>query len=209
MTELRQTKSDSKSRTVDSSHEKTTLHSTTSIFVPKPKKEQVITPGEVYCLSISKRKGTKKLNVSEVSLIKNFGIAGDAHAGSERQISLLPYEAFDIVRERLPDIKPGDFAENITTRGIDFSSISVGDCLWVGAKARLVVTHIGKECHEDCFIKQVVGDCIMPRLGIFASITEGGLIRVGDSIRLENTNIRRASSREQISYRLHTFRGKP
>ena len=147
------------------------------------------TSGEVYRLSVSVRKGSKKNNVAEVSLIQNYGIAGDAHAGSERQVSLLPYEAFDVVRERLPDIKPGDFAENITTRGIDFSSVSVGDRLCVGARVRLVITHIGKECHEDCHIKQAVGDCIMPRLGIFASITKGGLIRGGDSIRLENDSV--------------------
>jgi len=101
----------------------------------------------------------------------------------------LPYEAFDAVRERLPDIQPGDFAENITTRGIDFSSASVGDRLCIGAGVRLVITHIGKECHNDCPIQQAVGDCIMPRLGIFASIIDGGLIRVGDRIRWEDDRV--------------------
>jgi MOSC domain-containing protein YiiM len=121
-----------------------------------------------------------------VSLIEDFGMDGDAHGGSERQVSLLPYEAFGVVRERLPDIRPGDFAENITTRGIDFSAASVGDRLRIGDNVRLVITHIGKECHHDCPIKQAVGECIMPRLGIFASVAEGGKVRVGDRIRWEN-----------------------
>jgi MOSC domain-containing protein YiiM len=155
----------------------------------KLRNDPVTISGEVYRLSVSASKGSKKDNVAEVSLIADFGIAGDAHAGSERQLSLLPYEAFDVVRERLPDIKPGDFAENITTRGIDFSSASVGDRLRVGDSVRLEITHIGKECHHDCHIRQAVGDCIMPRLGIFASVAEGGLIRVGDRIRWENGSV--------------------
>jgi MOSC domain-containing protein YiiM len=145
--------------------------------------------GEVYRLSISDRKGSKKNNIAEASLVENFGISGDAHAGSGRQVSLLPYEAFDIIRERMPEIKPGDFAENITTRGIDFSSASVGDCLCVGAGVRLVITQIGKECHNDCPIQQAVGDCIMPRLGIFASVAKGGHVRAGDRIRWESRSV--------------------
>ncbi len=145
--------------------------------------------GEVYRLSVSARKGSKKDNVPQVSLIENVGIDGDAHAGSERQVSLLPFEAFDVVRKHLPEIAPGDFAENITTRGIDFSSASVGDRLCVGGGVRLVITQIGKECHDSCYIRQAVGDCIMPRLGIFASITEGGLVRVGDEIRWEQDSV--------------------
>ncbi len=121
--------------------------------------------------------------------MENFGIAGDAHAGSERQVSLLPYEAFDVIRERLPAIEPGDFAENITTRGIDFSTASIGDSLYIGIGVQLVIMQIGKECHNDCPIRQAVGDCIMPRRGIFASIVKGGLIRVGDIIRWENDGV--------------------
>jgi MOSC domain-containing protein YiiM len=124
-----------------------------------------------------------------VRLTEHFGIVGDAHAGSEREISLLPYEAFDAVRDRLPGIRPGDFAENVTTRGIDFSSAAVGNRLRVGATVRLVITQIGKECHNDCPIRQTVGDCIMPRLGIFASVIEGGLIRVGDRIHWEHDGV--------------------
>ena len=142
----------------------------------------MIMSGEVYRLSVSAAKGTKKCNVDEALLVENLGIDGDAHAGSERQISLLPFEAFDTILEYLPDIQPGDFAENITTCGIDFSSAAVGDRLSVGNNIQLKITHIGKECHDGCHIRELVGDCIMPRLGIFASIEIGGLIRVGDKI---------------------------
>jgi MOSC domain-containing protein YiiM len=138
--------------------------------------------GEIYQLSVSSRKGIKKENTDEVTLVANFGIAGDAHAGSERQVSLLPYEAFDDIRKLVPDIRPGDFAENITTRGFDFSSAAIGDRLRIGDDVRLVITHIGKECHNDCHIKEAVGDCIMPRLGVFASIAHGGVVRIGDGI---------------------------
>jgi MOSC domain-containing protein YiiM len=141
--------------------------------------------GELYRISISVSKGEKKSNVDEALLKEALGIVGDAHAGSERQVSLLPFEAFDSIRRRLPDIRPGDFAENITTRSIDLSSVSVGDHLYIGDKVRLEVTQIGKVCHNDCLIKQAVGDCIMPRLGIFASVLEGGSVRVGDRISLK------------------------
>jgi MOSC domain-containing protein YiiM len=148
------------------------------------KADPATTFGEVYRISISALKGMQKENIGEVSLIEDFGIAGDAHAGSMRQVSLLPFEAFDIIRKCLPDIKPGDFAENITTQGIDFSPASIGDKLCIGEAVRLVITHIGKECHNDCQIKQTVGDCIMPRLGIFAAVIKGGQVRVGDRITL-------------------------
>lgn len=146
--------------------------------------------GEVYRLSISDTKGSKKYNVSSVYLERGSGIAGDAHAGSARQVSLLPFEAFDLIRRSIPDIKPGDFAENITTRGIDLSSVSVGDLFLIGGSVRLIITYIGKDCHNDCVIKQTVGDCIMPRLGIFASVAEGGSIRVGDRIALKRDHDR-------------------
>lgn len=146
--------------------------------------------GKVYCISISDQKGTKKRNITEALLVENFGITGDAHAGSARQVSLLAFEAFDEVRDRVPDIKPGDFAENITTQGIDLSSVQVGDSLYIGDGVRLIVTRIGKECHHDCPIMQAVGDCIMPRLGIFASIVKGGMVRVGDKISRENSGDR-------------------
>lgn len=143
--------------------------------------------GEVYRISISVEKGSKKYNINKATLIESFGIEGDAHAGSQRQVSLLQFEAFDEIRKQFPDIKPGDFAENVTTRGFDFSSAAISDHLYIGDDAHLVITHIGKECHNGCEIKRQVGDCIMPRLGIFASIIKGGLIQIGDKIRWESS----------------------
>lgn len=178
-------KAEGKVVTADHPNVLTILTSSTVELSSTSKNAPTLTSGEVCCLSISARKGSRKNNVDRVSVMANFGIAGDAHAGSERQVSLLPYESFDVVRGRLPDIKPGDFAENITTRGIDFSLARVGDRLQVGGSVRLVITHVGKECHHNCLIRQAVGDCIMPRLGIFAAVIEGGMIQVGDKIRWE------------------------
>lgn len=144
--------------------------------------------GEIYRLSVSAVKGSKKKNKNDAILIENSGIKGDAHAGSERQVSLLQYEAFSVIRERLPEINPGDFAENITTRGLDFSSAAVGDHLYIGDDAHLIITHIGKECHNGCEIKRKVGDCIMPRLGIFASVVRGGKISIGDRIKWQSNH---------------------
>lgn len=128
----------------------------------------------------------KKTNVNSVEIKKNYGIIGDAHAGSNRQISLLPFESFNKVINELIEIKPGDFAENITTRGFDFKSVSIGKKIKIGKAIELEITHIGKECHHGCYIKDVVGDCIMPREGIFAKVLKGGEIHVGDKIRWGN-----------------------
>jgi MOSC domain-containing protein YiiM len=141
--------------------------------------------GEIYRISVSEKKGEKKENVDSAVLAEDFGIVGDAHAGSERQVSLLPFEAFGEVRGQLPQIEPGDFAENITTCGLDLSTVKVGDQLRIGTSVKLVITQIGKKCHHGCYIREVVGDCIMPRMGLFARIADGGTVRVGDSIRLE------------------------
>ena len=146
-------------------------------------------PGEIYRISTSAETGDKKENVESAKLAEDFGIVGDAHAGSERQVSLLPFEAFEETRKRLPEIKPGDFAENITTRGLDTSSVSIGDRLAIGASVKLVITHIGKTCHQGCYIQEAVGDCIMPRMGLFARIDAGGNIKVGDTIRWESRNV--------------------
>jgi MOSC domain-containing protein YiiM len=145
--------------------------------------------GEVYRISVSSETGSKKENVESATLAEDFGIVGDAHAGSERQVSLLPFEAFASVRDQLPQIRPGDFAENITTRGLDTSSACIGDRLTIGAGVELVITHVGKECHNGCYIREAVGDCIMPRLGLFARIAVGGTIRVGDNIRWDRRGV--------------------
>ena len=139
--------------------------------------------GQIHKISISTQKGNKKNNVVQVTLKEQVGIVGDAHAGSERQVSLLPFESFDIVREKLATIAPGDFAENITTVGLDFTNATIGARLQLGPEAQLEITQIGKECHQGCYIREAVGDCIMPKLGVFAAVIKGGTVSAGDEIR--------------------------
>jgi len=138
--------------------------------------------GKIIAISISKKKGTAKRNVENAVLLENFGIVGDAHAGSERQVSLLSMESIRKMRERGADVKPGDFAENITVIGVDFSEIKIGDKLRIGKVAVLEVTHKGKTCHNRCRIYYSVGDCIMPQEGIFARVLKGGSIKINDEI---------------------------
>ena len=129
---------------------------------------------EAVCLS--HKKGIVKKEQSNVVLIENWGIDGDAHAGDwHRQISLLAGESIDTVKEILPTLKNGAFAENIITRGIDLNTLKIGDRLQIGDTVVLEITQIGKECHNSgCAIKKATGDCIMPREGIFARVIKGG-----------------------------------
>ncbi len=139
--------------------------------------------GKVLSISVSEEKGTKKSNVQNVRLIENFGLEKDAHAGDwKRQVSLLPYESFRKLDKDLKNLKPGDFAENITTQGIDFSSLKIGDRIRIGKEILLEVSQIGKECHDACYIKELVGDCIMPREGVFAKVIKGGQVEVNEEI---------------------------
>ncbi|MBU0518564.1 MOSC domain-containing protein [bacterium] len=136
----------------------------------------------VFRLSISANKGEKKRNVSKVTFDEKLGIIGDAHGTSERQISLLPIESFG--KLQAPDlvINPGDFAENVTTIDLDFSKISIGTRLQLGSEAQIEIMQIGKECHENCIIREKVGDCIMPREGVFGRVLRSGTVRVGENI---------------------------
>ena len=131
---------------------------------------------EAVCLS--HKKGIVKKEQEEVAVRLNWGIEGDARAGDwHRQVSLLAGESIDGVKEILPTIKNGAFAENIITRGIDLNSLRIGDRLQVGDQVVLEITQIGKECHNSgCAIKKATGDCIMPREGIFAQVISGGVI---------------------------------
>lgn len=140
------------------------------------------TSGRIHRISISKTKGDKKYNIDRARLIDDFGIEGDAHAGTARQVSLLPFESFSKVANDVFDINPGDFAENLTVEGMNFTGAGVGDRIGIGENIELEIVQIGKECHNDCRIKDVVGDCIMPREGIFAHVIRGGEIKIGDSI---------------------------
>ncbi|MFC2092602.1 MOSC domain-containing protein [Bacteroidota bacterium] len=139
-------------------------------------------------ISISKKKGIPKTNVDQAKLIKENGIKGDAHSGNwHRQVSLLAFESIEKMRKAgLPNIRPGAFAENITTQFIDIPNLSVGTRLKIGNDIELEITQIGKECHSKCSIFYEVGDCVMPREGIFARVTESGKITVGDGISVVN-----------------------
>ena len=137
---------------------------------------------EAVCLS--HKKGIVKKEQPQVEMLENWGIDGDAHAGDwHRQVSLLAGESIDNVKEILPSLKNGAFAENIITRGIDLNVVQVGDRLQVGDQVVLEITQIGKECHNSgCAIKKATGDCIMPREGIFARVIKGGAVGKDDTI---------------------------
>ena len=142
--------------------------------------------GSIYRISISPELGQKKSNVARVRLDVERGIIGDAHGTTTRQVSLLPIESFVKVAHPNLRVQPGDFAENITTQGLDFERIRVGTCLKLGQTARLEAIQIGKECHHGCIIRQTVGDCIMPREGVFAKVLAGGEVALGDKIEIES-----------------------
>lgn len=138
----------------------------------------------VIAVCISERKGTQKHEVPEIHLKKKHGIIGDAHAGDwHRQVSLLGTESVEKMRSVFPDIPVGAFAENILTEGLTLYTLPIGTQLRIGS-VLLEVTQIGKECHAHCAIRQQVGDCVMPREGIFAIVLEEGTIRAGDTITL-------------------------
>lgn len=142
--------------------------------------------GKVVAVSISERKGIKKINVDEVMLKEDFGIINDAHAGTpNRQVSLLAGESIEKMKAKGLKVKPGDFAENITTEGIDLAELKIGDRIKAGQDAVLEVSQIGKECHKRCGIYYTAGDCIMPKEGIFAKVIKGGSIKIGDRICIE------------------------
>ena len=139
---------------------------------------------KVISINISREKGTKKEPVQEAIVIENYGIQEDAHAGSHwhRQISLLSYESIQKMKDKGLSLKPGDFAENITTEGIDLLDLPIGAKLQIG-EVILEVTQHGKSCHTKCQIFKIVGDCIMPKEGIFVKVIKGGKIKLGDEIK--------------------------
>lgn len=139
---------------------------------------------KVVAVCISERKGTVKHPVDQIELKKGHGIIGDAHAGNwHRQVSLLANESVETMRVKSPDIPIGAFAENILTEGIELKTLPLGTKLQIGP-VLLGVTQIGKECHADCAIRKQVGDCVMPREGIFSIVLEEGSIKAGDEIRI-------------------------
>lgn len=138
----------------------------------------------VIAVCRSDYKGTPKQNVGEGKFEESFGLVGDAHADccTHRQVSLLALESIEKMRQLGLELKPGDFAENLTTEGIALVSLPVGTRFYVGRDVVLEVTQIGKECHSGCAIFRQVGKCIMPKEGVFARVIRGGLVMAGDEI---------------------------
>ena len=139
---------------------------------------------KVLAICISKHKGTLKNEVSEANFIEEFGIEGDAHAGKwHRQVSLLAFEKIDDFRNKGGNVDFGAFGENLVVDGIELHKLPVGQQLQVG-EVLLEVTQIGKECHDKCAIYYQVGECIMPKNGIFTRVLKGGNVKVGDQCTL-------------------------
>jgi MOSC domain-containing protein YiiM len=140
---------------------------------------------KIVSIAVSKKKGTRKVPVTEAYLKKEHGVEGDAHAGTwHRQVSFLASEEINNARQKGLDVSFGDFAENIATTGIDWKTVPVGSRVRLGEQALVEITQIGKECHTRCAIYYKAGDCIMPREGVFARVLVEGTIRCGDQIRL-------------------------
>ena len=140
--------------------------------------------GKVLAVCISEKRGTQKKNVGRVRLIENYGLEGDAHAGNwHRQVSLLSYDRIREFNERGAGVGPGAFGENMVVEGFDFKLLPVGTKLKCGDVV-LELTQIGKECHSHCEIYKKMGECIMPREGVFARVLCGGTIEEGDEMEL-------------------------
>ena len=139
---------------------------------------------KVIAVCKSEEKGTKKQDVREGLVKEDHGLVGDAHADccTHRQVSLLAVDSIQKMRSLGFDVNPGDFAENLTTEGIDLVSLPVGTRVFVGEEVVLEVTQIGKECHTGCAIYRQIGKCVMPKEGVFARVVQGGVVRAGDQI---------------------------
>lgn len=139
----------------------------------------------IVSLNISIAKGTGKNPVDEVTVRPDHGIEQDAHAGDwHRQISLLAMESIERMNQQGHDLKPGSFAENITTRGLDLPSLPIGTRL-VSGEVELEITQIGKKCHAKCNIHKLTGDCIMPKEGVFAKVVKGGALSANAMIAIK------------------------
>ena len=138
--------------------------------------------GKIVAVCTSKNKGERKKNVGEANLLVGLGLEGDAHAGfKHRQVSLLALESIEKMRQKGLDVHPGDFAENLTTEGLELPSLPIGTKLKIG-DVLMEVSQIGKECHNRCSIYYQAGDCVMPKEGIFAIVVTGGRVANGDTL---------------------------
>ena len=141
--------------------------------------------GTIIAVCTSEKKGTQKTPKDQVKLIEDWGIEGDAHAGKwHRQVSLLSLEKIEAFRLRGADVDFGAFGENLVVEGFDLSHLPVGTRFKIGDEALVEMTQIGKECHSHCAIYHAVGDCIMPREGVFTKVLQGGIVRPGDRMEM-------------------------
>lgn len=164
--------------------------------------------GTIKAVCISEKRGTKKRPIPTAQVIEEFGIAGDAHGGNwHRQISLLSYEKIEAFRKKGARISFGDFGENIVAEGFDFKSLPVGTRLGCG-EVILEITQVGKECHSHCEIYQSMGDCIMPREGVFARVIKGGTIEAGSQLTLLGTDAGRPCSAAVITLSDRGYQGE-
>ncbi len=143
-------------------------------------------PAKIVSINISDKKGVRKKAVASALLKENFGIEKDAHASEKwhRQVSLLALESIQKMQEKGLKVGPGDFAENITTEGIDLPVLPVGTKMTIGRDIEVEVSQIGKVCHNRCAIYHQAGDCVMPKEGIFVKVLKGGTITTGDEIKV-------------------------
>jgi len=145
-----------------------------------------VNTASVVAVCVSAAKGVSKSPVASAVFKVGMGLEGDAHSGGDavREVSLLAMESIGKMDGGGREFKPGDFAENITTRGIDLPHLPVGTRLQAGSEVILEITQIGKKCHSGCAIFKEVGNCIMPKEGVFARVIQGGTIRPGDGIQV-------------------------
>jgi len=143
----------------------------------------------IVAVCTSPKKGMRKKNMGQGVLVEEHGLQGDAHTGAwHRQVSLLALESIQKMKDLGLKVGPGDFAENLTTEGIDLVGLPVGTRLKIGRQALGEVTQIGKECHTRCAIYHQAGDCVMPREGIFIRVIRGGPVQVGDEVQVAKTD---------------------
>lgn len=136
----------------------------------------------IVSVNISKSKGVRKTPIEEGVLSPEIGLVDDAHAGDwHRMLSLLALESIQTMQDKGFEVKPGDFAENITTEGITLYTLPIGSRMELGG-VEVEVTQIGKECHQGCEIRKLTGDCVMPREGIFVRVLSKGVVKAGDSV---------------------------
>ena len=138
--------------------------------------------GKVIAVNISEKRGNQKVNVHTAKLIENYGLEKDAHAGNwHRQVSLLSYEKIEEFKAKGAPVQEGAFGENLIVQGFDFKTLPVGTRLKCN-DVILEITQIGKQCHNGCEIFQIMGECIMPKEGVFARVLHGGVISEGDEM---------------------------